>query len=275
MTGRALAFLLAVLVAVEAPAPASAHGLATVADGRATASTAAARPAKSKTQRKRSSKRRQRSRGVTSSIDATTTPAYRYGQLTQDACESELVTRGISFTREPARGVLAPVRLTGALRGVEYRTRLSAERRETTPWEIADCRLVLALDDLAQLLAQHDIVEVRHYSMWRPPRASWPEGKAASQHAGALALDAGQFVDRAGQVIDVDDDWHGRIGAKTCGPKARPRQQTPEALKLRAILCDAAAARLFNVILTPNHNRGHKNHFHLDLTPGVTWFIVD
>lgn len=35
------------------------------------------------------------------------------------------------------------------------------------------------------------------------------------------------------------------------------------------------AARLFTVVLTPNHNRAHKNHFHLDLTAGVKWFIVD
>jgi hypothetical protein len=29
------------------------------------------------------------------------------------------------------------------------------------------------------------------------------------------------------------------------------------------------------VILTPNHNRPHRNHFHLDVTPGAKWFIVD
>ena len=109
--------------------------------------------------------------------------------------------------------------------------------------------------------------------MHRPPR-SWPEGKIGKQHAGALALDAGRFITRDGKVIDVDDDFHGAIGAKTCGEGARPRRATPEAMTLRAILCEAVEARIFNVVLTPNYNRAHHNHFHLEVMAGVRWFLV-
>ena len=42
----------------------------------------------------------------------------------------------------------------------------------------------------------------------------------------------------------------------------------------RASVCDAAAAHLFNVELTPNYNWAHRNHFHLEVTPSVTWFMV-
>jgi hypothetical protein len=212
---------------------------------------------------------------VTSSIDATTTPAYRYARLSQDACEAELATRKIDFARETARGVLAPVRLLGPLHGVTFRTRLSAEARETTPYEIADCRLVLALDDFAAVLEAHGIVEVLHYSMYRPPSASWPADRIGTRHAGALSLDIGKLVQRDGTVLDVDRDFHGRIGGVTCGPKARPRPATPAALELRAILCETTALRVFNVVLTPNHNRPHKNHFHVEVTAGVGWFMVD
>ena len=214
-------------------------------------------------------------RHVTSRVDATGTAAYRYGRMTAEECEAELVTRAIPFTAEPSRGVLAGVRLTGPLHGVTFRTRQSDELRATSRWEIADCRLVLALDDMAEVLEAHGIVEVVHYSMYRPPSASWPEDKLATRHAGALALDAGQFVDRDGVVYDVDDDFSGRIGARTCGPKAKPRKATKKALTLRALLCETVAKRLFNVVLTPNHNRPHKNHFHLEVTAGVSWFIVD
>ena len=195
--------------------------------------------------------------------------------MTAEECQAELVTRAIPFTAEPSRGVLAGVRLTGPLHGVTFRTRQSDERRATSRWEIADCRLVLALDDMAEVLEAHGIVEVVHYSMYRPPSKSWPEDKLATRHAGALALDAGQFVDRDGVVYDVDDDFSGRIGARTCGPKAKPRKPTKKALTLRALLCETVAKRLFNVVLTPNHNRPHKNHFHLEVTAGVSWFIVD
>lgn len=206
--------------------------------------------------------------------DAAAMPAVRYGAMTQEACEAELTARKIPFTRETARGVLAPVRLGGPLHGVEFRTDEKAEARTTSPYEIADCRLVLALDDFAQILEAHEIVEVRHYSMWRPPAKSWPEDTQAKQHAGAVALDAGRFIAKDGTVLDVDKDFHGTIGAKTCGEGAGPKPVTEAATKLRAILCEAVEHHLFNVVLTPNFNRPHHNHFHLEVTAGVQWFLV-
>jgi hypothetical protein len=47
-----------------------------------------------------------------------------------------------------------------------------------------------------------------------------------------------------------------------------------EASELRKIVCDAADAKIFNVELTPDYNRAHRNHFHLELTAGVRWFMV-
>jgi len=221
-------------------------------------------------------KRRKRpkvNKRVVHPANATETPAYRYGQLAQDACEAELAARGIEFQREEARGVLAPVRLLAPLHGITFRTQLRPEARATTPWEIADCRLVLALDDFAAQLAEHDITEVIHYSMYRAPSKRWPDDKLASQHAGALAIDVGRLVTRAGHVLDVEDHFSGRIGAKTCGDGAGPRKRTAESRELRAILCDAVDAHLFNIVLTPNFNRPHRNHFHLEVS-GARWFLV-
>lgn len=208
-----------------------------------------------------------------STRDAETTPAVRYAQLSQVDCEAELASRKIDFVREAGNAVLAPVRLTGPLHGVVFRTDAKDKDRLASPYEIADCRLALALDDFAQILASHDIVEVRHYSMYRPPR-SWPDGKIGSRHAGALAIDAGRFIDQSGAVLDVDRDFHGAIGARTCGEGAAPKPATDAALTLRAILCEAVEHRLFNVVLTPNYNRPHKNHFHLEVTAGAAWFLV-
>jgi len=231
---------------------------------------------------KSSKSKSKRSRRATTSIgahttnpsDADDTPAVRYAQLSQDECEAELDKRNIEYQREDdSPAVLAPVRLTSTLHGVLFRTDGSAEKRETSPYEIADCRLVLALDDFSQILERHDIVEVRHYSMYRPPHG-WPAGQIGKQHAGALALDAGRFIDKDGKVLDVDHDFHGSIGAKTCGDGAGPRPSTPNGLALRAILCEAVAERIFNVVLTPNYNRPHHNHFHLEVMAGVRWFLV-
>lgn len=230
--------------------------------------TAPSRPAKQRSRRMSSV-----AAHVTTPGDARETPAYHYAQLSPAECEAELASRHIDFVRETASAVEEPVRLTGPLHGVVFRTDLADKVRPTSPYEIADCRLVLALDDFAEILSRHDIVEVRHYSIYRPPR-SWPEDKPGAQHVGALAIDAGRFIDQTGAVLDVDRDFHGAIGAKTCGDGAGPRPATPAALTLRAILCEAAERRLFHVILTPNYNRPHKNHFHLEVTAGVTWFLV-
>lgn len=210
---------------------------------------------------------------ITTPSDAKTTPAVRYGQLSQAECEAELASRKIDFVRETANAVLAPVRLTGSLHGVVFRTDAKDKDRPTSPYEIADCRLVLALDDFSEILQRHDIVEVRHYSMYRPPKP-WPEGQIGTRHDGALALDAGRFIDKSGATLDVDRDFHGAIDAKTCGDGAAPNPVTPAALALRAILCEAVDHHLFNVVLTPNYNRPHKNHFHLEVTAGVSWFLV-
>ncbi len=208
--------------------------------------------------------------------NASATPAVKYASLGQAACEAELKRRKIPYVRvDSARGVVAPVRLRGPLSGVTYHSQVPERSRATSPYEIFDCRLVLALDDFSKVLSKLDVVEVVHYSAYRPPPTrGWAPGRIGSRHGGALALDAGKFVKKDGTVLDVEKHFHGRIGAKTCGPGTGPNPTSPESLALRQVACDSASNRLFNVILTPNYNWPHRNHFHLEVTSGVKWFIV-
>lgn len=190
-------------------------------------------------------------------------PAERYSRLDKDTCETELGARGVAFRAvDEAHGVLQPVRLDGPLHGVTFRSDLPASQRATSLYEIIDCRLALALDDFAAQLAAHDVTEVVHFSIYRPPSArSW----RPSAHTRGLAIDAAFFVKRDGTKLVVERDFHGRIGAKTCGAAAGPRPATPEALELRSIFCDAVGARLFNIALTPDFNWKHRDHFHLEV----------
>ena len=207
--------------------------------------------------------------------NATHTAAVRYANLGQGACEAELRRRKVPFARAEARGVLAPVRLRGPVSGVTFRSQLPERTRASSPYEIFDCRLVLALEDFAKLLSKLDIVEVIHFSAYRPPPTrGWVPGHLGSRHGGALALDVGKFVRKDGTVLDVEKQFHGRIGARTCGPGSGPAPSSPESLALRGLACDSASGHLFNVILTPNYNWPHRNHFHLEVTSGVKWFIV-
>ena len=76
------------------------------------------------------------------------------------------------------------------------------------------------------------------------------------------------------EIVDVLEAFHGKIGDKTCGDGAGPHPATTDAKELRAILCEAVDAHLFNVVLTPDFNRPHRNHFHLEVMAGVHWFLV-
>ena len=72
-------------------------------------------------------------------------PTQRYAGLDKATCETELGKRKIKFERVgEARGVVAPVRLTGDIGGVNFHSMLPVAQRKTSPYEIYDCRLVLA-----------------------------------------------------------------------------------------------------------------------------------
>jgi hypothetical protein len=256
---RGLAILLAVAVATPGIAAAKPR--------------AKAKKAKVAAKRKHAARRLVSQKHISHPDDVSDTPAYRYGQMSREECLAELTKREIPFQEETARGVAVPVRLTGPLHGVTFRTNQNKAQRETTPWEIADCPLALALDDFSVQLAAHDIVEVRHYSIYRPPHGAWPDDKIGVQHIGGNAIDAAVFVKSDGTKLNVLDDFYGRIGDETCGDGAHPRKTTAASTEIRSILCDAVAAHLFNVVLTPNFNRPHRNHFHLEVT-GARWFLV-
>jgi hypothetical protein len=113
------------------------------------------------------------------------TAAYRYANMTNEEAIAELDRRNLPYvTVDPVPGVRAPIRLTGRLHGVHIHSALPPDQRDTSPFEILDARLALALDDFTAILERHDIDEIVHYTMYRPnvPREIDPpkqEPKAA------------------------------------------------------------------------------------------------
>ncbi len=80
-----------------------------------------------------------------------------------------------------------------------------------------------------------------------------------SMHGLALAIDLKWFRSSAGRVYDVEDHWE----HDTANP------QTERGRVLYEIAQAMYDERIFNIVLTPNFNAGHDNHFHVDLTPGA------
>lgn len=189
-----------------------------------------------------------------------------YASMTRDHCEAELAKRKIAFTRAAdIAGVRAPVLLEGPLHGVTFKS--GAPRKEI------DCRLVLALDDFSIALAAKDIVTAHVFSSYRKPEENGCTNKyAGEQHCAALAVDVGLFEKKDNTKLNVEKDFHGHIGLLTCKTGVGPKPVTPAATELWDLVC-GAAGRQFSVILTPNWNEQHKNHFHLELTTH-DWILI-
>lgn len=390
---------------------------------------------------------------------AEASPAYRYANMSDAEAFAELDKRKILYSKvDSAPGVRAPVRLTGRLHGVYIHSSLPPEERVTTPYEILDARLALALDDFAAILERHDIDELVHYTMYRPgsakvvehgvtddqeakankstsaPRSTQPaalakttpavatttkpiasatkpvatttkpmvptspkttaaiakppiaalpplpapaarattkptlgkgalastkgNGAAAPQpkqktiaeqpktpatinaptkqaakvgpsiaraitpgatpakksgesasgtkldkpasaaklpsvaskplavtksasgnepapgtrHPAGLAIDVGLVHKKDGRWMSVVNMFKGHIGDKTCGDGAKVADDA-DAREMRSLVCEPAERGVFTYILTPNFNRAHADHFHMEIRPGVRWFL--
>jgi hypothetical protein len=202
-------------------------------------------------------------------------PNMRYAAMDGATCEAELAKRSIAFVRAaPLPDVVTPVRLRGTLHGISVHTSLAPAERDKSPMEVFDCRLVPAMDDFAALLATHDVVEIVTFGVYRPRNQNGCTAKYAGlQHCGGLAADIASFKKKDGTVLVVDKDFNGKLGLSTCAG-GKPNPSTPQAAELWSYVCDSASRAIFNVILTPNHNAEHHNHFHVEVTPDAEWMLI-
>lgn len=205
------------------------------------------------------------------------TPAYRYAQLSRDACLALLTERRLPITEDAVahEGLDAPVRVTGPLHGVTLSTQFRDDDGGPSVYSLLDCRLVLALDDFSQKLSALGVTEIQFSSAYRPPAKGSTGGEPGRRHAGGLAIDVHRIRTEAGGWLSVDKDFHGRLGAKVCGNRSVPPwPNSPVARLLRQVACMAHESRLFQSVLTPNYDRAHHNHLHLEVTRGVRWFLI-
>jgi hypothetical protein len=168
-------------------------------------------------------------------------------------------------TRAPKtapKTILVPLRLAGTLHGVRFVTAPAP-----SAYGIVDCRLVLALDELASVLATFDVTTIRVDNLYRP-RAKLPGSPKRSQHAYGLAADITSFTLADGRTLSVEDDWHATIGEKACGPDAVMNEPNEESIALRNMVCEIARRGIFHHMLTPGFNAAHRTHFHFDIQRG-------
>ncbi len=184
-------------------------------------------------------------------------------------CRRLLERSRVSYDAVPDREaphVYEPVYLRSPLSGVSF-----APTHGGTEHGMVDCRLAVALLAWAPILQNAGVVRVEHYSTYRRG-ARVSKSSKSSGHARALAIDAARFHLEDGRVLDVVEDWDERErGGDPC--KAGRREDAAGRL-LRGVVCEAVERGLFQVVITPHHDRAHQNHVHLELVPDVDWTYV-
>jgi hypothetical protein len=126
---------------------------------------------------------------------------------------------------------------------------------------LASCPLAVAfalyerhgLQSAAQAVYGQRVARVDHLGSFACRNMYSRESGARSQHASANALDIAGFRLGDGRSISVLRDW----------PK-----DSNEGRFLR--LARDGACDAFNVVLGPDYNNAHRNHFHLDVGP---WWV--
>lgn len=151
------------------------------------------------------------------------------------------------------KGVATPVRIIGnKIGGITYKPRY------TRGIMIMDCRLALAMRRAAEIFRVNGIRTVvwSNFYSWRRVAKT---GRL-SRHALGLAIDIHGFYDKRGRKLDVQKDYERGLGrGKTCEGKAKTRKGRV----LRDLACDFDVSNLFEGVLTPDYDKGHRNHFHL------------
>ena len=113
--------------------------------------------------------------------------------------------------------------------------------------------------------AKREVTAAPHAGAWAPP---------GTRHPAGLAIDVARLHRRVGGWLTVQSDFHGRLGAQTCGAGAAI-PEAPEARELRDIVCGAGARGIFTYALTPNYDLPHADHVHMEIKPGVRWFLYN
>ncbi len=121
--------------------------------------------------------------------------------------------------------------------------------RTSCPMMLAWARFEPELQRLAIRRLGSEIAEIHHYGSYNCRRMSGNQ-RRMSLHSTGQALDIAGFTTADGRYISVQQGWRGR---------------RDESAFLRDL--GQAACRHFNVVLTPNHDRAHHDHIHVDIGP--------
>jgi hypothetical protein len=180
-------------------------------------------------------------------------------------CHAWLDLYKLDYSSGPANlGIADPITVKLPLNGVAFRYSGNAEQRKTL---YGDCTLMKSLAEAAPIVRAHDvkeIVDIGIYNYRCIDQTKTPPNCSMSQHSYAKAIDLAEFVTSDDTHYSVLKDFVIDTSGATC---EAPTDNAKDGF-LHTVICELKAADVWNIVLTPNYNADHRNHFHVDLTEG-------
>jgi hypothetical protein len=165
-----------------------------------------------------------------------------------DACIATLHDAEVRFARLPDRTIDDRCGLHNAVRIEASPVRLDRAPPTSCGLAAALVWYQQQLDGIARRTLDARVVRIEHFGTYACRNVNSESIGPRSEHATANAIDVAGYVLSDGRVISVARDW---------GKKDASGQFLAQA--------HDAACRVFNVVLGPEYNRLHANHFHLDM----------
>jgi hypothetical protein len=148
------------------------------------------------------------------------------------------------------RGIETPVEVIGPLGGVTY-----------TTWSrkplVLDCSLVYSLALAGRYLMEAGLTKALYSSAYQ--RRNVRGTSKLSRHSFGLAIDVHELGG-----LRVSDDYEQGLGdAVDC----IGAPLTEGGSRLRTVLCRMERSGLFRIVLSPDYDEDHWNHFHVEALP--------
>jgi hypothetical protein len=173
----------------------------------------------------------------------------------QPDCYAELDARGVAWRHASRPGIAFGVEVDGPLGGVTYTSDAGKPL-------VLDCSLVVSLVEAGRYFSAWGIDHATYSSAYQVRNVRGTNHR--SKHSFGLALDVHTFRGPDLGTLSVERDFEQGLGD---GVDCIGAPLTEGGAILKTLECQLVRSGLFHLVLNPDYDSDHYNHFHLEALP--------
>jgi hypothetical protein len=166
----------------------------------------------------------------------------------KQTCTAELAAREVSYKHAKRPGIAQAIEITGPVAGVTYTGHAPL---------VIDCSLAVSLHEVGRYLRALGISTVKFSSAYSVRNVAGTN--KPSKHSYGLAIDIHAF-----ESLSVLDDYEMGLGDNV---DCLGKPSTQNAAVLKVLQCQLVRSGLFSLVLSPDFDAAHRDHFHLEVRP--------